>query len=414
MKKLENLIYYNTLNQLDRAIAKSGQPCILSITHTVIDYQKGIYRDLESTEAISRLNKIHQLGLADNCGYSACSSGTRLVHSLICASEIDRIAQENNLKDRELGIIAGMSHDMATPPFSDSVALGLNLNDEEQFEYALDIYPDFDKLLDKYSVRKKDLVEVVTGKSKSIMSRLINSKDSLDVDRWSYTIYDAWTLDLISKLKPKKMRYVPLKNIVLKVDNRYVPNPFKHITIDDNELVFNDMKSLSDTLELRIRMSTDVYNNPELLAREAFLENISKDMLERGIINKESIFKMGDDDFKKLVCKYGGEVGKKLFQLFKFQSYGTVNADEKTVNDFLASNVKTPFAVKRQRKFNTAADSLVMVDGKVDTYRNWRPDHALSMEERMASLEKTFVYGLADDDKLSEEVQRAQEKFGVD
>jgi HD superfamily phosphohydrolase len=413
MKKLENLIHYNTLNQLDRAIAKSGQPCILSMTHTVIDYQRSIYRDLESTEAISRLDKIHQLGLANTCGYSACSSGTRLVHSLICASEIDRIAQENDLKDRELGIIAGMSHDIATPPFSDSVALGLNLNDEEQFEYVLGLHPDFDKLLDKYAVRKKDLVEVVTGKSKSIMSQLINSKGSLDVDRWSYTIYDAWNLDLISRSKkPKKMRYAPLKNIVLRVDNRYVPNPFKHITIDDNKIVFNDMKNLSDTLELRIKMSTDVYNNPELLAREAFLENISKDMLEKGIINKESIFKMGDEDFKELVCKHGGEIGNKLFQFFKFQSYGTVDADEKIVREFLASNVRTPFAVKRQRKFNTAADSLVMVDGTVDMYRNWRPGHALSMEGRMSSLEKTFVYGLVDDDKLSKEVQKAQEKFG--
>jgi len=413
MKKLENLIHYNTLNQLDRAIAKSGQPCILSMTHTVIDYQRSIYRDLESTEAISRLDKIHQLGLANTCGYSACSSGTRLVHSLICASEIDRIEQENDLKDRELGIIAGMSHDIATPPFSDSVALGLNLNDEEQFEYVLGLHPDFDKLLDKYAVRKKDLVEVVTGKSKSIMSQLINSKGSLDVDRWSYTIYDAWNLDLISRSKkPKKMRYAPLKNIVLRVDNRYVPNPFKHITIDDNKIVFNDMKNLSDTLELRIKMSTDVYNNPELLAREAFLENISKDMLEKGIINKESIFKMGDEDFKELVCKHGGEIGNKLFQFFKFQSYGTVDADEKIVREFLASNVRTPFAVKRQRKFNTAADSLVMVDGTVDMYRNWRPGHALSMEGRMSSLEKTFVYGLVDDDKLSKEVQKAQEKFG--
>ena len=413
MKKLENLIHYNTLNQLDRAIAKSGQPCILSMTHTVIDYQRSIYRDLESTEAISRLDKIHQLGLANTCGYSACSSGTRLVHSLICASEIDRIAQENDLKDRELGIIAGMSHDIATPPFSDSVALGLNLNDEEQFEYVLGLHPDFDKLLDKYAVRKKDLVEVVTGKSKSIMSQLINSKGSLDVDRWSYTIYDAWNLDLISRSKkPKKMRYAPLKYIVLRVDNRYVPNPFKHITIDDNKIVFNDMKNLSDTLELRIKMSTDVYNNPELLAREAFLENISKDMLEKGIINKESIFKMGDEDFKELVCKHGGEIGNKLFQFFKFQSYGTVDADEKIVREFLASNVRTPFAVKRQRKFNTAADSLVMVDGTVDMYRNWRPGHALSMEGRMSSLEKTFVYGLVDDDKLSKEVQKAQEKFG--
>jgi HD superfamily phosphohydrolase len=413
MKKLENLIHYNTLNQLDRAIAKSGQPCILSMTHTVIDYQRSTYRDLESTEAISRLDKIHQLGLANTCGYSACSSGTRLVHSLICASEIDRIAQENDLKDRELGIIAGMSHDIATPPFSDSVALGLNLNDEEQFEYVLGLHPDFDKILDKYAVRKKDLVEVVTGKSKSIMSQLINSKGSLDVDRWSYTIYDAWNLDLISRSKkPKKMRYAPLKNIVLRVDNRYVPNPFKHITIDDNKIVFNDMKNLSDTLELRIKMSTDVYNNPELLAREAFLENISKDMLEKGIINKESIFKMGDEDFKELVCKHGGEIGNKLFQFFKFQSYGTVDADEKIVREFLASNVRTPFAVKRQRKFNTAADSLVMVDGTVDMYRNWRPGHALSMEGRMSSLEKTFVYGLVDDDKLSKEVQKAQEKFG--
>jgi HD superfamily phosphohydrolase len=324
-----------------------------------------------------------------------------MVHSLICASEIDRLAQENGLKDRNLGIIAGMAHDIATPPFSDSVALGIGLNDEEQFEYVLNSYPEFDNILDKYSVKKKDLVDVVTGRSQSTMSQLINSKRSLDVDRWSYTVYDAWNLDLLPK--PRKPRSF-----------RYVPKPFKHITIDDNKIVFNSMKSLSETLELRVSMITDVYNNPELLAREAFLETISKDMMKKGIINKESLFRMGDEDFMRLLQKHGGKIGGKLFQFSKFASYGTVNADEKTVYDFLAPKVSTPFVVKRQRGYNTAADSLAMVDGKVDTYRNWRPRHARSMEDRMSSLNKTFVYGLADDDKLSIEVQRAQEKFGVD
>jgi len=401
MKKLDHLFHYRTFDQRDRAIEQSKQPCILSVTQTVIDYGNGIYRDLEGIDAINRLDKIKQLGLANMCGYSSCSSGTRLVHSLICASEIDRLSQEKNLKDRELGIVAGMSHDIATPPFSDSVSLGLGLNDEEQFEYVLNKYPDFDKVLDKYSVKKKDLVDVVTGKSNNIMSQLINNKRSLDIDRWSYTIYDAWNLDLLPKSKkPRKMRYVP--------------SPFKNITIDDNKPVFTDIKSLSETLELRMQMSTDVYSNPELLAREAFLDRISKDMIEKGIVTKESLFKMGDDDYMRLVCKHGGNIGNKLFQLFKFESYGTVNADERTVRDFLDSNVKTQFEVKRQKKFNTASDSLVMVDGAIDTYKNLRPGHTLSMENRMSSLNKTFVYGLADDCKLLKEVKKAQKKFGIE
>jgi len=420
MKKLENLVEYGSLDELDRAtseraIAKFGYPCIFTPTRTVLYDRGNIYGELESIGAINRLRGILQLGLANTCGYSACSSEDRLAHSFICATEIDKIAQRNNLEDRYLGIIAGMSHDIATPPFSDSVALGLGLNDEEQFEYVLGIYPEFDELLKRYSVQKKDLVDVVAGKSKSIMSQLINSKESLDVDRWSYTIHDAWTLNLISSLKKtKKMRHSPLKNIpVIDIDKRYVPKPFKYVTIDDNKIVFNNMKNLSDTLELRVRMFTNVYNNPELLASEAFLEGISKSMIEKGIINKESLFKMIDVEFMELVKKHGGEIGEKLFQLSKFQSYGTVDADEKTVKEFLTSNASTPFVVKRQKRFSTAADSSVMVDGKIDTYRNWRPEHTLSMENRMASLNKTFVYGLEDDEKLSIEVQRTQEKFGV-
>ena len=400
MHKLGDLIHYKTMNQLDKAIKKLPNSSILSVTQTVVDYENSIYNELENVDAIHRLNKINQLGLAKECNYSICSSGTRLVHSLICASEIDRLAQEKGLKDRKLGIIAGMSHDIATPPFSDSVAIGLDMNDEELFEYVLDSSPDLNNVLKKYSVQKKELVDVVTGESKSIMSRLINSKDSLDVDRWSYTIYDAWNLGLLPK--PKKPRRMP-----------YVPDPFKHVTIDDNNLIFNNMKSLSDTLELRVNMFTDIYNNPELLAREAFLENISKDMIEKEIITKESLFKMGDEDFMRLVWKHGGKIGSYLFRLFKFESYGTVDADEKPVRDFLTPNVSTPFIVKRQKRFNTAADSLVMVDDEIDTYRNWRPRHTRSMEDRMSSLKKTFVYGLVDDYELSKEVKKAQEVFGV-
>jgi HD superfamily phosphohydrolase len=415
MKKKKNPVRYNTIKQLDRAVEKAGYPSILTMTNTVVDYDDSIYQEIERIGAVNRLNKVKQLGLAETCGYSACSSGTRLVHSLICASEIDLLAQKKGLEDRELGIIAGMTHDIASTPYSDSVSLGLNLSDEEQFEYVLSLYPAFDELLDRYSVKKRELVDVVTGKSNSIMGQLINSKDSLDIDRWSYSIYDAWTLDLIPRPpKKKKMRFPPFKNVeLLCLDNRYVPKPFEHVNIDESKIVFTDLKSLSDTLELRVRMSTDVYNNPELLAKEAFLEGVSKNMMEKGVITKESLFRMGDEEFMRLVWKHGGKIGNKLFQFFKFASYGAVDADEQTVREFLESEATTPFVVKRQKRFNTAADSLVMVNGKTDTYRKWRPEYAESMEERMDSLNKTFVYGLAEDYKLADEVQKAQEKFGV-
>ena len=255
------------------------------------------------------------------------------------------------------------------------------------------------ELLDKYSVSRAELINAVRGKSKDPITQLVNRPGSLDVDRWSYTICDAQTLGVF----PGRFA------------GNYVNDPFKNIALYDGEIVFLDLDSVANCLELRVNMFEKFYKSPELRAKEAFSGKVAKELLDRGVITRESIFKIGDIDFDKLVREYGGELGKRLYSLDGFDSYGPVNASEKELENFLGQITDHPFVVKRHKAFDAGIETPVMIDGTIKTYKEWNYRHAIQLKHRMSEWShNTHVYGYENDSVLKDAVDKALREFGID
>jgi HD superfamily phosphohydrolase len=396
MKFMKEIFSYRTDKEREKLMDELDDPVVIPLIQTIIEYDGSLYQELDKLNIVARLNGIKQLGLADTCCDSVGASSTRHDHSLICAVKCDEIAQTHNL-DRNLAVAAAMLHDVATPPLSDSVADGLGISDEKQFEHVLSKCPNLDALLEKYSISKNEIIDVVTGKSKNPIGQLINSKDSIDVDRWSYVNADAMKLDMLPKIW----------------DGRYVADPFKNVTICDRKVVFTDFESVSQLLEARTQMFEKVYKNSELMAKEAFLEHISKSLLEKGIITVGPLLEMVDYQFEALIQKHGNQIGVDLFRYETFDSHGTADTSENNVINFLKQNTNRPFAVKKPKSVNPATGTPVMIESKVDTYRNWEPWRARFLEQRMSALSHTTVYGYKNDQELGGAVYKAQKRFGV-
>ncbi len=393
---MKEIFYCRTLDRWEKNLHGLEQPRAVPIARILIEYPDSLYEEIDGLRAVARLSRIKQLGFAGTCRYSALAHGTRHSHSLDFAAKIDYIAQTHEL-EREKAVIAAMLHDIASTPTSDSAAKGLGLKDEEQFEYVLGMYPQNDEFLSKYSISKKEVINLVRGRDKSPLGQLVSSKNSIDVDRWAYVNNDASQLGLMP---------------IAWIENGVI-DPFDYFTIQKGEVVFTDSKLVSQFLEKRVKMFEDVYRNSELMAKEAFLGQITKDLFEKEIITKDSIFRMVDDDFNFLVRKYGGEIGRNLFSFGGFTKYDAVNASEKDVSDFLEQITDRPFAVKNEGPTNPAVGTPVMIDGEVKPYEEWEPWHSQNLKQRMAAWNHTMVYGYEDDRKLAEAVCRAKEQFGV-
>jgi len=396
MNFMKEIFYHETLEEFMKKMDEIEYPISVPVSRIIIDYNDSLYSKIDELNIVNRLRGIKQLGLAGTCSDSAFASGTRYAHSLICSTKIDHIAQTHGL-ERELGVFAGMLHDVGTPPLSDSVAIGLGIKDEEQFVHMLEKCPKLDGLLEEYAVSKKELIETVTGKNKEPIGQLMNNPKAIDVDRFSYSNGDASNLFLL----PRVWR------------GNYVADPFKSVKIYKGKVVFTDFDSVSQLLESRTQMFERIYKNSHLSAKEAFLEQVTKNLFEKGLITYESLFKMVDENFEVLVRRHGGDIGKELFRFDGFESYGVVDASEEAVSDFLKQNTQRPFAVKKHQRIDPAIGTLVMIDGKVDTYEKWEPGHAHFLEKRMSAWNHTNVYGYEHDKKLAEAVYKAQNRFGI-
>ncbi len=397
---MKEIFYCNTMNQFRMKMEELDFPRYVPVSYVIIDYEKSLYSKLDELPVIGRLNLIKQLGIAGTCTditslrYDAGSS--RYIHSLICAAKMDHIAQTHDL-DRNLGVAAGMLHDIATTPLSDSVSVELGMKDDKYFYRTLEKCPGVDELLEECSISKKELTKAVTGKSNSPIGQLINSKDTIDVDRWSYANWDASILGML----PNRWR------------GCQVTDPFKHIMVENGKVIFTDFDSVSQLLEARAQMFERVYRNPQLMAKEAFLGQITRSLLEKGIITEDSVFEMVDQDFEALVKEHGGEICRKIFGFDGFDTYGMVSAKKEDVTDFLKQNTERPFAIKKPKRCNPAVETPVMIDGKIDTYRNFEPEHAYELEQRMSAWNHTTVYGYENDRELAEAVFKAKKHFGV-
>lgn len=170
----------------------------------------GIIIDLLKTPEVQRLNNIKQLGFAHLVFPGA--HHTRFEHSLGSFMIASLIADVLCLKDMEKKLItcAALLHDIGHGPFSHTLESILfekfsmdhvdlteklifgdyDILDTQEQQYIL--APKVHDILDIYQVEKKDIVNIIRGKTskKSYLSQLLNS--TIDVDQLDYLMRDAY------------------------------------------------------------------------------------------------------------------------------------------------------------------------------------------------------------------------------
>jgi HD superfamily phosphohydrolase len=393
---MKEIYVCNSESEFIQIMDEIEDPIGVPLTLTVIDYEGSIYKKLDELNIVGRLYHISQLGVLDKC-YDFCfkpSNTNRYSHSLIFATKIDHISQTHGL-DRNKAVIAAMLHDVASTPKSDPVAEAMGLSDEKCFEKVIKKCPQLDDLLREYSLSKSEIIKTVKGEDESVIGQLVNSKDSIDVDRYSYTLYDGSRLGLYSGRR----------------SNIELTDPFKTISIVDNKVVFTDKEEVKKFLGERAQMFREVYKNKDVMAKEAFLGQATRELMEKGLIDEDSIFDMVDFEFEGLVVRNCGELGKRIFSYGGFQFYGATEANEENVGRFLKERTNRPFALKNHKPVNPATGTLVMIKEEIKPFREWEPEYSEELKKTMSEWDRTNIYGYENDKELAQAVSAALKHF---
>ncbi len=171
---------------------------------------EGLFLDLIETPEIQRLYNIKQLGFAHLVFPGA--HHTRLEHSLGSYHMAFQTAERLNLNREEKNLIecAAILHDIGHGPFSHTLESILrntfNVDHVDLTEKLIlgdySIYDSkekkfmasscVDEILDKHGINKREIVDIIRGKThkKPYLSQLLNS--TIDVDQLDYLVRDSY------------------------------------------------------------------------------------------------------------------------------------------------------------------------------------------------------------------------------
>ena len=389
--RVKDIIYCRTAADFDHYLEEVDNQKVLPQCRIIIDYDGSLYEELDGLWPVARLSRIKQLGLAEKCRETFSGGNSRYGHSITFAAKIDHLSQELGL-DRELAVTTAMLHDIATPPFSDSFSKAFGINDERYFLRVLESWPDALDYLQKHGIRKEKVGELVRGEDESPLGQLVNSKNSIDVDRWSYTVCDASPF----------LRLPEKGGFCLTID------PFENASVMNGKVVFGDIGEVGALLEARTKMFENVYRNGLLMAKEAFAKRLVTELQERGLIDVDNLMHMTDEDFQGLVMCESEDFANRLFNIDGFAEYGSLDADVETVKQELSKLTENPFEVVRYRPCNPAIGTPILAGKKVKPYSELRPEHAAELKRRMSAWNVTHVYGYENDETLAEAVKKLQ------
>lgn len=394
----QEVYHFETEIDRIRIMEELDSPMIVADSGMIIDYDESLYEELDNIPIIARLRNVKQLGLVGNCSdfvrTSETANHSRHWHSLVMATKLDHVAGLLGL-DRNLIVSGCMFHDVATPPFSDSVSKALGLDDQECFEYVLDSCPAALRFLERRGISKRTLCGIIAGTDSSPIGQLVSSKGSIDGDRWSYVIEDAINSGQVNE----------------SLGSRYLPDPFKAVKIVDGKVVFLDVAEVQRFLEARAYMIERVYLTDKLKAKEAFFGKMLREMRSRRIIKDEELFSMSEDDLRRRCMHYDRELTEQIFLLDGFALYDRFHASPEELRRFLSRETKRPFVVDRGHPPNPAVDTPILHHGKATPYHQLEPFHTTLLRRRLDCFNSTAVYGLEDDKGLEVAVRKARTRF---
>ncbi len=231
---------------------------------------------------------------------------TRFDHSFTVALVVEKILRQNGFPEEEIniGIIAGIIHDIATPAHGDATKkVDPEALDEEKFWWEAIDKKGRDFITQKLKIPKETLGKII--KNEGLLGQVLDI-----ADRITYTMkdlnaiaYDQKELSLLKKLSLDPL-LLPFRYLLSHYPE--IGNIFQEVGVDrkKQEVFFNNPQHLGVWLLLRAHLYKALYLNPVSLGRDLFVGQLIRPFYSRtgeARLTPEKLRQMTDDQLIRML-----------------------------------------------------------------------------------------------------------------
>lgn len=365
----------------------------------------GIYDEAVKSLPLTRLGEIKTLsfltfvGPAPESQYFTEFHHNRLDHSLLVAKVTEYILERNGFPRQtvNLGILAGLLHDVATPAHGDTTKLldPSNLSEENFWQEAVG-EKGLDFLL-QHNVRPPIIDKVIKGQG--CLGKV------LDVaDRITYVMQDLSALGVES---PQTRLDVYLRefNSLFLADPK-IGNIYQEVVVDGsgNEVVFIDPRRLGIFLQLRAILHKRLYLNPVSQGRDLFVANLLRPLYsvdDSSLLTPRKLRQMTDDELMRRLYEYYHpnlpDPGSFSFSLLNFvpsyQKFTSRDEADQCAQRLSQNKGLVIIGTKESPGFDPATSYKVRTqEGKFIPFRELDPGTAAKIEEIARSTYGFYLF----------------------
>ncbi len=368
-----------------------------------------VYWAVNSSLSLMRLHEIRALSLLafsrkDEKNFYSVGSEfpqTRLFHTFLTTRVLEYILRNNNSPSQEinLGIMAGLTHDLATPALGDPTKEidPDNLSEEKALSRLLNRY-DL-SALERLGFEKEKLLAIVSNEG--VIGQLLDIADKIaytSVDLYFYAGHPSHFPDQ----GPLNVLLAPIRKI-LSADPNWA-NLYREVVTETGEPYFKNSKRLGRFLELRALMHQALYLNPHCRGRDRMYQFLllplySKEASPDFPFNPENLMFYTDKEAGDILNNYW----KIMIEGMPFEhvlgilpNYVAIKnpAEIPQAVKALEQRGLLPIAAETIREFDPAVNFLTIdpKDEKIKPYSQVNPRHSRHLRQLVTDCNRTVIY----------------------
>jgi HD superfamily phosphohydrolase len=365
--------------------------------------ENSIYNEaLINIHSLNRLSDIKCLSFLSYVGpnpqnmYFTSFTHSRFDHSLTVALIVEQILKQNGIPQEQidLGIIAGILHDIATPAYGDATKqIDIKNLDEEDYWW---------EVLDK---KGKDFVTQFG--TRETIDKIIKNQGLLgkvlDIsDRIVYTMKDLNALIWPNQIEKQEKNDYLLGIKKIARNNLKIGNIYKEIGVDQKkqEIVFNNSNNLNIFLNLRAHLHKNFYLHPINQAKDLFVAKVIERVYSKNknsVLSADRLRKMTDYDLLSVLGTYYKESAITMHPLLvnwqaEFEKFDSLEKAKIKENELKQNKNIAIVGIKEIRDFNTMTDWKITDGYKYVKFKKHNPQAAKKIDKISQSTKGIFLF----------------------
>lgn len=358
--------------------------------------EQSIYEEAQrSIKALSRLDNIKALSFLSFIGpkrnpdtYYVGYSHTRLDHSLVVALTTEQILRQNgaSLDQINIGIVAGLFHDIATPALGDAAKqLDPKNLDEENFWWEA-LAEEGENFVKRFT-DKETLGKII--KNQGLLGEVLDI-----ADRITYTMKDLY--NVIGPIKPEDLESNPLLTNIKDILSSYpkIGNIYREVGADSRtgNVFFNDPDMLYAFLLLRANLHTEFYLHPINQGRDLFITKLLEPFYSKDDTSKLTpslLRRMNDTDLLRIMAgKYfpdvypEGAFNNLVNWLPLYERFDTEEKAKSREKELRQKGNIVVIGIKESRSFDSGISyNVVGGGGRIMPFSEFDPQKAKKLQE---------------------------------